>query len=639
MNISSLNGHISFGRAYTSAEYQKWQDIQKRSNELLDIKNTSAILFDFNVPSQKEFNTGVSTSLSSNAHKFVGFLHKMLGINSIINGPQGEINAFNPSPYSGTSFSLGEHIIDLSRLTNDDYDKILSPQSLKKYQYQGDKSVDYSFALGDSVTKEGNQQKALKEAYDNFKTLSSSSPLKKQFEEFKSKNADWLDKSTLYDAMTEKYGINDSKLWDEEDSYLFSGRYSNVEIEKRKELLKNALNKEHFKKQGKDFEGYDEFADFKKFVQFIADKQLKDSVKEYEKEGIKVFGDCLIGFSDKEFWSYRDCFKEDEYMGWEDLEGNKGTWGPIPDYSKFKDPQSGELGPVGKLFAQKFDLFFSRYSGVRMDAAWQLVAPISFKYGENGELIKQQNLNLGTQVIDLMSEYAQKHGVDKNDINFELLGDNANEAILLLKNEYPMIHITRYPSQRWGREKYYEEISGYKRDKFSLGVGTADNKTLVELSQNEDERKTHAYYLSQDLGLPRRKMISNEAMFRNAKMAELFSAQNQFFTTPDIFGTKNPINPSESFEKSCWDEQVPSNYEEFYHSQISKQYGLNPANAKMINLQNHMKTLYDNEIEEKEECQKLIDMYKKADEILLQDGPMNQAKADKELGKNFSAFG
>ena len=186
MEISRIGTTTSFGRAFTTKEKQEWKQLEQQSRQELGLGRTTAVVFDFNIPSEQGYNTAIGTTLSENSQGFMNFVQDMTGANAMLLGPQGQISSFNICPYSGTTFSLGEHLIDLKLLSGDDYGNILPLERVQQYDrdYDGDpkrrdKKVDYGYVIGDDYDP-GVQNLALKEAFENFQKLPKHSKLKKE---------------------------------------------------------------------------------------------------------------------------------------------------------------------------------------------------------------------------------------------------------------------------------------------------------------------------------------------------------------------------------------------------------------------------------------------------------------------------
>lgn len=640
MNISQLtNVNYNFGRALTTNEKKAYADLVKDAKEELGIKDTTAIVFDFNVPSEKGYNTGIGTTFSDSMAQFIPFLKAMAGITSIQIQPQGKITQTNTSPYSGTNYAYGEHIIDLKKLTTSEYASLLDEKTLTDYdlQYKGDKNIrefrtDYSNLIGEN----GFQSTCLESAYNTFihkikQGDIAALKLNFEFENFKFDNQDWLQKDALFEVLSKKYGTYDISKWDELDKNLFDSSYP-YEVRQRRiaELEKSE----------------DTQIDIENFKQFIADKQQKESRKMLNSQDVQLYGDCLIGFSQGEMWANKNCFRENMYYGGPDPncpETNSiQTWGlPALDYTKLgecsSDGDLSKLGEVGKFLYDKYSLFFKRYDGIRMDAAWQFVTPFIYQ-SVNGtyEEIKLPEINF--TIFNIMNAAAKDVLGDKFDeqnpdnIMLELVGMSADKSRSMTLNKYPHLYTTAYSEYDERPKKFFDK--GYKDGKFCVGVTCHDNDTLVNMAKDDykrqfqfyDVRKDYPHFNLSALGYkdegyktqPQEERIQEN--YRTAKLSEIFTTARQFFTLPDMFGMSERINISGKTSKDNWTVRIPTDYERFYFSQLSNGFGLNLPKA----LANAMRMKgIDNPT--------LIQKSDELAEVLRSKGPMTEKEANMAL--------
>lgn len=620
MKISASIYKQNFGRAFTTEEKKSYASLLKDVRDTLDIKDTNAIIFDFNVPSNEGENVGIGTTWSESMKDFVSFIKEMTGLNSIQLQPQGKIQEGNKSPYSGTTFAYGEHIIDLAKLTTKEYGEILPKKVVedldKKYpknKQNREYRSDYSYVLPA-------YDRALKLAYKNFKV----SPLTAEFEEFKAKSGSWLEKESLFVALTKHYGTSDFTKWDELDKNLFEEATPNDVRQKRIEQIK------------KD---YAQIIDYENFVQFIADKQQKETHQYLNEENIKLYGDCLIGFSQSEMWANKDCFRENLFYGGPDpaCPETNGiqTWGlPALDYTKLgecsQDGDISKLGSVGKLLFEKYQEFFSRYDGIRVDAAWQFVTPFIYQINNgNYEYVNLPEINM---TIFNIIKAVVKGKATNDSIMLELVGMSADKSRAMTLNTYPHLYTTAYAEYDETPKKFMEK--GYERDSFYVGVGCHDNDSLVNLSRDKNKRKMHTDGIKRDYKVSLTDLSTKDSDitedFRNAKFAEIFSTSKQFFTLPDMFGMEERINISGKTSPNNWSIRIPSDYERFYHSQLSNGYGLNVPKALEGALLMNGFSKNDS----------LVKKCRQAASILREKGPSTEQEANlaKENGKILNEF-
>ena len=573
MKIASIQSSASFGRALTTPEKKEYEKTLNDARKQLGIDKTTATIFDFSVPTAKN-DTGIGTSFSTDAQKMAGLLKTMCGVNSIQLQPQGEISNYVRSPYSGTGFSLGMHIIDLTKLQDESYGKLLTPSDMKS-DYMT-RTTDHDSVKYDNVFAPDGQKAMLRKAYARFQKLDETSPLKKDFEQFKKDNSYWVEKDALFEAAAVANGSGDMRTWPQRDQNVFATKQGDQErIAQLKYVKDDAGNN---------------VVDFEQFVQFIADKQQKDSKAEFNKQGIDIYGDCQIGFSQKDFWAHKSAFYPTYEFGCDIGDGKYSCWSPAINFEELN-------GEAGELLYNKFDLFFKRYDGVRIDAAWQLINPmICEPWTNKGQSVFDNNGNKlghklnhqprvpngGRKIIkDIVLKAADKNKVAHDKVFLELLGGNSYDSLDAVKGlGTTLIHITRYGGDNWGRVKYYESRGDNKYQNmrpgdYTIGPGTHDDYSLMEQVENGRERSG---YLAYDLHLNPAELVSNPAKLSEAVYAELFTTKNQFATLPDMLGSRRRINVPNTTDGN-WSYRAPRDYEKQYHENLAKGRGLNAADA------------------------------------------------------------
>ena len=623
MRVNTVN-QVNFGRAFTTKEKSDYKKLIADCKKELGIKDTTAIAFDFTIPSEEGKNMGIGSTWSDSMKHFITFVKDMTGITSIQLQPQGKISIGNKSPYSGTNFAYGEHIISLDKLTQKEYGKLLSEERILKIdeQYQGDKitreyKTDYNYVLGEN----GVQEVALKEAFDNFqKGKKHFKPnilrLNREFEQFKKENADWLQAESEFALFVKHYGTDDFSKWD------------NVDVNLNKSFVKNSYIA---KKRVEELKAkYGDDSEYNAFVQFIADKQQKESHEFLKSQKVKVYGDCLIGFSPSEMWGNLDAFKLGQYYGGPDPNCTETNgvqaWGlPAINYDKLVEDKGffPEIGASGKLLLEKYKKFFERYDGVRVDAAWQFITP--FVYEEKDGKIEQVNIrnkdkNTFFEILDKAKRDVFSTG---ENIMLELVGLSAGESRDLTMNKYPHLYTTAYAEYDENPTAFIKK--GYKPDKFYVGVGCHDNDSLVNQANDDEKRKQHLSDIKKHFPTVGDIALSKEN-FRKFKFAELFTVPKQFFTLSDMFGMSERINTSGVCNDDNWTVRIPKDYEKFYFSQLANGYGLNMPET--------LKTALVMKDKQGKRVETLIDKCNEASKILLEDGPMTEQEANKLQKEN-----
>lgn len=610
---------VSFGRAFTSTEMKQWEKIQEEAKKALGLKETSMICFDSCMPEAENEDRGIGTSFSDSATKFVDFMSKMTGANTIQLEPQGRLAQGTNSPFSGTVFSLGEHLIDLKKLTTDRYEHILPYEN-----YEDAISFNKEYAEFENVLdKNRNNMKAMQIAHENFKELPKTSPLKKEFSAFVNENKDWLEKEAMFDCLAEEHQDGNWKNWPAKDKYLYTSKINHKVTNARI----NEIKKKHKDKY-----------DFVLFTQFIADKQQTESKKALNAKGIKLSGDCLIGFSEKEHWGNQDAFYENGALGCEDrhYDKNQGKevvdlicWGmPALDFDKigtFAKP-----GPAGKLFCQKFEKFFKRYDSLRIDAAWQLVKPCILKYdSETNEFEKIKIPEQGDKLLKIIDQVLKKTRPNdyKNcSVNLELLGCDIYKDPIF-KNRVQIHHSIYQHDEKdgWGSVEAYRKM-GLGEDNITFGTGTHDDSTMSQIFYDNEKNPKQTAALSKHLKMDQERLRTDLEYFTRAKFGEIFTTKNNFFTVFDAMGCNKRINDQTGGDHN-WRARVTLNYEDRYFRNLAEGKGLNLPAAYLVAL--NAKNIHNPNLQAKLE---------KAKRILKEEGPYTTESVNETIGANYSSI-
>lgn len=618
MKVSNISPSVSFGRALSTREQKEYEKVQKQARQELNLDKTAATIFDFSVPSSQN-DTGIGTSFSQDAQLLAGFLKSMCGVNAIQLQPQGEISNYVRSPYSSTGFSLGMHIIDLNKLQEDSYGNLLTAQDLNSAYTKRVK--DHDNVNYENIFAEDGQKAMLKKAYKRFKALDSSSPLVKSFNKFQKENSYWLDRDALFEAAAVANGSKDMRTWSHRDKNV----YATKEGDKSRiaELYKV-----------RDNEG-DNVVDFEKFVQFIADKQQTESKKEFNKQGIDIYGDCQIGFSQKDVWTHKSAFYDNYEFGCELGDGNITCWSPALNFDKIHSE-------AGELLYQKFNVFFKRYNGVRVDAAWQLMKPLIAEPRKNGDgsdvfdsngnklgrrIDRQPTIpNNGQYIIkDIILKAARDNNVSPDKVFLELLGGASYDSLDAVKGlGTTLIHITRYAGDEWGRVKHYEtqnspnKYQNMRPGDYIIGPGSHDDDSLIKQLKDNPGR---ARFFAQDMRLNQHELERSTSKLADAAFAELFTTKNQFATLPDILGSERRINQP-NVAAGNWSYRAAQDYEKQYFENLSNGKGLNAPDAMSKAIKAKLHSGHS----------PLTDKLDYFASILREKGPFTRAEADRIYG-------
>ena len=575
MKINSIK-NFSFKRAFTSAEKRGYEQACKDAQNALYGRGndrTIATIFDVQVPKSK-YDMGMGTMYGKDAQELAGFLKGMFNITGIQLAPQGEISNFIKSPYSGTSFSIGSHLIDPEKLVQEG---LLTAKDIeahiKKGGYvQNNEVVQYTRIFDENVGHEP----LIRKAYKNFQKIDGKSALKQDFEKFKKNNEYWLHKDALYEACAVKFNAHDMNKWPKEYQNVFDTKEGNQRLIK---ILEQTDDKG------------DNVVDYHEFIQFIADRQLKEAKDAFNKAGVDIYTDCPVAFSQKDYWAHKSAFHPVLEFGCDGMGDNKyNCWGAAPDFSKLR-------GEAGELLRQKFDMAFSRYNGVRVDAAWQYINPMIVEPLKNtkGESVYIDGNKMGRKVDvrlphksfiveDIIMKSADKHHVPRNKVFFEMLGGNSYDGLDVVKaSGGTLIHISRYGDFNWGNPVHYEtqgtsnKYQGMKPGQYIFGIGAHDDPSAIHQAKYPEKSEQYGA-LAKHLHLKENNLRKSHKDMLSALYAQTYTTSSRFFTLPDILGQDRRINTPNT-QDGNWEYRAPDDTERTYYENVADGCGLNLPDA------------------------------------------------------------
>ena len=565
-------------------------------------------------PAEEGKNTGFGTSNSKAARKLIDFLSGVF--TDIQLGPAGKTKSIDASPYTGTIFSNNPLFIDLEQLTTDEWFNILSVATYNKITENNpnkDKNrTAYSYIFNA-------QEEALKEAFENFKKVDCKE-LKEQFEKFKQDNNLWLEKDSLYEALTVEHCNDYWPMWKSEtDKSLFNPQNDEqkAEYQKRIDELKQK---------------YADVIEYYSFCQFVISVQNTKTREYAQSKGIKMIADRQVAFSDRDNWAYQSYFLKGWCLGCPpDYFSEDGQmWGfPVMDPEKLfnKDGSLGEGGLLMKHLYKK--MFTENPGGVRIDHMVGLIDPWVYVSGKKPKIEEGAGRLYSSPEHPVLSKYAI---ATEDDLNYEVEADK-EERILKLTEE----QIRRYgalvekivigAAQEVGLDKdsivcedlgtltypvvsvmKQYDLQGMKLIQFVVPekpehpyrcknitprswamVGTHDNEPIAmwaDATVFTEAGYLNGKNLAEDLypdATPEEKeavavRISKDAPFlTQTKLVELFACKAEniqvFFT--DFLGLKEVYNRPGTSGDSNWSLRIPNNYEELYCNNLKEGKALN----------------------------------------------------------------
>lgn len=536
MKVSAVN-NISFGRRLTQQETQEFEQVQKEAKQLVGQTGKSIfIVHDACLPQSASRNTGVSNLAAKESQEFFKFMKPLLGFNIVEVLPQGQVANSKGSglycAYSGTALSLGNHQIDPELLTTEEFGRILKPEEYQKIVHANVKPDKETIANYDNVMSyQGEQNKMLKIAHERFLALDENSPLKQKYNHYIQENSYWLD-------------------------------------------IPRSFEKDQ---------------EFFRFRQFLADEHLRIGKEALNKEGVRLCGDCLIGFSADEIAAYPKAFKQDYYIG-------DRTWDlRALDYDALQDPTSD----AAKLLKTKVQLFAKRYDMIRFDVGWAYLNP-RLAHESGNHTYTQYMGDTVLKFIENAVKEVKGEDFDLRNLIYEFEGGdifkpNSPELMDEVKQRtkiFGSTHMHERDGDLWGSNDAFIR-RGWDPDYLVFGVGNHDPQPLRQIAHNMpdtsmEDLRPHKYDaippLSRILGIPEH-ILADPIEFAKAKWAEPMMARHNEMFYMDVLGREerfdmqnlNRVNdPARNLSAHRnYAYKIPADYKSAYHSAVEEGYGFN----------------------------------------------------------------
>ncbi|CDE89006.1 TPA: hypothetical protein CPT81_08620 [Candidatus Gastranaerophilales bacterium HUM_20] len=571
----------------------------KKALKALGKKNLAFIMHNGSFPAAANQNTGFGSINSEAGKEFIGYASGLF--DAIQLGPAGKTKGCDSSPYTGTIFSDNPLFIDLKQLTTKAWNKILSEDTYNQIVNENPNKDTNKTAYSYIYKK---QNEALQEAWNNFKA-NPVKKLEKEFKQFKSENSFWLDKDSLYEALSIEHGNDYWPLWNSEtDKNLFNPE----SIEQRMEFAKRIEEIE--KKYSDEIEMY-------KFIQFIISKQNEETRKFAKENDIKMIADRQVAFSDRDTWAYQSLFLKGWCLGCPpDYFSKDGqAWGfPVMDPERLYN-SDGSLDEGGQLLKNLYKkMFRENPGGVRIDHIVGLIDPWVYKAGkkpmiEQGAgrlysspehpelskyaiakiedldmeltadkekrvktLSKQQIKDYGRLIEKIVIEAAKEEGLDKDAIVCEDLGTLTNPVAAVMET-YGLqgMKLTQFVEADKPEDPY--RCCNINKRTWAM-VGTHDNEPIKMWADQNIHTHTgylHAKNLVDDLFAEADnkddiivKLTDDAEFLAQTKLVELFAscAENiQIFFT-DYFNIYDVYNRPGTSGDANWSLRLPDNYKE-----------------------------------------------------------------------------
>ena len=404
-----------------TTEEQDYAQTIVDAKTFLGITNLSLILHQSSFP-VKDNDQFIGSHINSKAVELNKFL-KMHGFDSIQLGPPGLTRL---SPYTSSINSKNYVYTDFERLATPQYANILTINDQHNDLVNVITLVDKN-RVYENNSDQTNFNKAFyvadklyEKAYDNLmqKVVHGDSEairLNKEFQDYKNKENEWLEKDAVFQHFKKKFGMDENFFeWPDMCRNLFIYKEDkNSPYHKDANLYFRNIIRKH----GKELDLY-------KFKQFITNKQEREFIE--TKGKLQYNSDSIIGFHMMDYYAHQDAFLpnyrvgtpyggEGHPIGNGSIWGNNQTWDiPVLNPKKlFIKDENGNivgLGPAGKLMRQKFEKLLDTYENIRIDHAIGLIDP--WIYDKNKVEVKIGRFNNEDWSVPEHIIYKNAHGAN-----------------------------------------------------------------------------------------------------------------------------------------------------------------------------------------------------------------------------------
>ncbi len=606
--------------------------------EVLGVKNFLFGIHDAAFPSLPEEDLGRGSPYSEGAADFLKFI-RSLGFSGVQLGPQGITTSGNSSPYDGSVFSRNPLSLAPLYLIRSDC-RLLTQEKLARFTakiHSDCTQVDGLFVrlvIKDITTEICTQyRREIREAKSAFCT-----DLCDSFGIFRRQNAVWLERDALYQILRLHYNGRSWRQWEgRKEARLDRHLFGSPEGEGRKESRRLRIEALHRQ--------YSEAIDDYCFIQFLLAEQHRKLRESCKHLGLRLFGDCQIGLSDRDTWYAQSFLLPDYVMGAPPSRTNPEgqPWNyPVLNphhYNVAEGKGNREPGPALLFFQQRVEKLAEDFDGFRVDHPHGLICPWvykanqvdPFKAVQNGArlfssplitdhpalikfaIVRQDQLNKQKPRYDdnwvaaLDSEQVSRYGqlfevIIKTVRKKWTVGEIACE--ILSTQPYPLSRVMElYGLGRFRvtqKADLDNELDVYRSEnaqpKDWLMLGNHDTASIWQVAERWAEEGTsrrQAEYLAMRLRIPEaertnwiEKISVDKGALVQAKFADLFvgPAQNIMVFFTDLLGSKETYNKPGTINSENWMLRVPRDYETLYKKNIETSQALSIPRALVMAL-------------------------------------------------------
>jgi 4-alpha-glucanotransferase len=610
--------------------------------DALEVRNLVLSIHDPSFPSEPYEDTGRGSPYTRGATRFLAFA-RALGFTGIQLGPQGQTSEFNASPYDATLFSRNVLNVPLSALTEEEGERLLSPERLAALVSARSSEAGPGERYRHTFRA---TRAALDEAWSTFRREQARPDVRPalrelglRFKAFEKEHRGWLRRDALFEALCVEHGQRDWRRWTGAgDAALDSRLYAPEPGEEAAcEARQQALR-----------EKYAEFIERHAFHQFLVHDAHRQLRVRTAQAGLKLYGDLQIGFSLEDAWSWQGLFLRTYLMGAPPSRTNPEgqPWNyPVLDPAQLFEPREGvsaerRPGPVLRFMDARMDKMLGEYDGLRIDHPHGLVCPWVYRADAWDRLRAVQT---GARLFDSpglpdhpeLARYAiatseqldrtvPRHAdgwvrsltpeqVRQYSVLFDTIVTSSRRHGRVLTDLLGEVLSTQpYPLQRvlaqYGLGRFRvtqkanldEPTDVYRSENAApedwVMVGTHDTPTVWRVAARWREAGTdraQAEYLAWRLHpAPEgreafaRQLLEQPGLLVQAKFADLFAsrARNVMIFFADLLGLHEVYNAPGTVNEENWTLRVPADYPREYREKLARDAALNLPRALALAL-------------------------------------------------------
>lgn len=360
----------------------------KEALKILGIGNFLLGIHDTAFPGLQKEDLGSGSPYSLGAARFLRFARD-LGFNGIQLGPQGITTPANPSPYDGSLFSRNHLLLAPLPLTRSGWN-LIDPEKLAgliKQRPPEPSQVHRSFA--DRAT-----QRIGAEAGRCYRReirgghQSEYATLRHSYAIFRQRHADWLERDALYEILKNYYGEKNWPHWGESETARLDRQLFAPPPDRETAARKRISTLHH--QYGEAIEDYC-------FTQYLLAEQHQALQTRCRRLGLKLFGDCQIGLSERDAWFAQPFLLPGYFMGAPPSRTNPTgqPWSyPVLDPRRYDSDEGDgprQPSPAVRFFRRRIDKLFAEFDGLRIDHPHGLICPWVYRADQEDQRHAVQN--------------------------------------------------------------------------------------------------------------------------------------------------------------------------------------------------------------------------------------------------------